>query len=1082
MKKCLYFILFFIFFVIFSQNVWAIDVKITSAEMVEKSDKTSIIEALSFEDLKLKFGVRFVDKGDYIKYKLIITNNDDEDYYLSLNDNDEQYFKYQLNINDNVIKANSDNELYFVLQYNNSVDIDDFDFEIYEKDISIILPIVDKNGKPIYDDVSNPSTSYLGSLFLVLGGLVIISLGLYMFKKKYKFKGFIVYILFVSIISYNLVSALVEISLESNVRIEVITNRLYEQLLNISSESDDYTEIDDNIDESLLGDNKLKSLIINDVSILKDDVNVYNLNYDSSIDSFSLKFLTNYFYSTVNVVYNDSSVIDIDKPFSLNPGMNNLSIYVKAPNDDVNIYSINIYRNIRVPDEEILVEDPSSDINLSDNNNLKSLKIDCLDDSNSCSLSNFRPDVTSYTVNVSYDVESLSVDAIADDENAIVSYNKNVELNIGNNVINIYVKSQKGNVKKYIINVKRNAPSSDNNLKMLKVGGVDYSSSLSKTTINIEVPYTTKSINVDAEANNEFATIKISKSTLSLNVGSNQVIITVTAQSKAVKKYVVNITRKDADLTLKSLSITNGSTNYLTKFNSSTETYSITVPSNVDTLNINAVLSDTNCSITKNIISSTTTKIKNNSITNLNYGQSSLSIVVSIDGKSKEYIININRSFADSSNEFNIYFLNTQKVNNVDYVSNQSVILQSKDGSNKKYVLLDTGDKDENIVNVIYNKLYELQKPSNGIVKIDYLIISHPHADHNGNFKSILGNSKFKVTNVIYKSTNIGKVSYPNITKDYSNVNFIDVLSKSEGYSINISSSLSLKFYNVSDVFSSSSIAKKCSNIPNASIDGTTGYETIRFSSSINDKNKYKFIKYKGKYVCLQDPYDINNKNLVLRDSFSNYKAFCAYTSTVKNVCNANANSIAVLATYKTSKGDKYIYLPSDLENNGYSLWGVNGIYSNNATTVYTNVKLENGVRTIDLVSKGSGVYQLPSYNTSYTVNVPSENNVARKVISDINGKTSNIVIYAQTHHSFNNAADALSILNLNRSDLWAISTSKYTSERKGKDYYIPTLYISWKGNNVTLSKANLLSTALYSNGVRCVVQKSGDYSCFPQD
>ena len=63
---------------------------------------------------------------------------------------------------------------------------------------------------------------------------------------------------------------------------------------------------------------------------------------------------------------------------------------------------------------------------------------------------------------------------------------------------------------------------------------------------------------------------------------------------------------------------------------------------------------------------------------------------------------------------------------------------------------------------------------------------------------------------------------------------------------------------------------------------------------------------------------------------------FYAYvTSSETTNCSSSANSIASFITVKASGGDKYIYIPGDLENGGYDFKPRSGIYGNGATTLY---------------------------------------------------------------------------------------------------------------------------------------------------
>lgn len=108
--------------------------------------------------------------------------------------------------------------------------------------------------------------------------------------------------------------------------------------------------------------------------------------------------------------------------------------------------------------------------------------------------------------------------------------------------------------------------SSNNNLSSLKVDGVNISPAFSAgtTTYNAgEVDYSVSALNVTAVPQDSKAKVSVSGS--SLQVGSNTVSITVTAENGAAKTYRIQVTRKQnpnyvasSDAALASLSISAG--------------------------------------------------------------------------------------------------------------------------------------------------------------------------------------------------------------------------------------------------------------------------------------------------------------------------------------------------------------------------------------------------------------------------------------------------------------------------------------------------------------------------------------------
>ena len=66
---------------------------------------------------------------------------------------------------------------------------------------------------------------------------------------------------------------------------------------------------------------------------------------------------------------------------------------------------------------------------------------------------NFNKGVTDYTLEVPNEVERVAISAVKDDTHAQVSGGGSVELSEGLNKVTIVVTAQKGNVKKYNINI-----------------------------------------------------------------------------------------------------------------------------------------------------------------------------------------------------------------------------------------------------------------------------------------------------------------------------------------------------------------------------------------------------------------------------------------------------------------------------------------------------------------------------------------------------------------------------------------------------------------------------------------------------
>lgn len=150
----------------------------------------------------------------------------------------------------------------------------------------------------------------------------------------------------------------------------------------------------------------------------------------------------------------------------------------------------------------------------------------------------FNPNVFNYYVEVSHDVDKISINAIANDANASVKIPSNLSLKDGDNKFVIEVTSQDGTKKEYEINVKRlnKILSTDSSLKNLIINGYDIDFNTEKYVYDIgEIK--SSFLKIDAIANDTNATIKIYGNE---SIGKNDVIvIEVKAEDKTQTEYII---------------------------------------------------------------------------------------------------------------------------------------------------------------------------------------------------------------------------------------------------------------------------------------------------------------------------------------------------------------------------------------------------------------------------------------------------------------------------------------------------------------------------------------------------------------
>lgn len=160
----------------------------------------------------------------------------------------------------------------------------------------------------------------------------------------------------------------------------------------------------------------------------------------------------------------------------------------------------------------------------------------------------FDKNVTSYNLVT----DNASVNISAEKEDTLSSISGDVgskSLNYGNNTFQIKVTSESGIVKTYTLNIKRNDNRSTNNkLKTLSLSSGSISFKDNITSYQVEVESDISSVTVSAELADSKASFVngYGPRNVSLNYGSNNIIIKVKAENETEKSYTINVVRKKA--------------------------------------------------------------------------------------------------------------------------------------------------------------------------------------------------------------------------------------------------------------------------------------------------------------------------------------------------------------------------------------------------------------------------------------------------------------------------------------------------------------------------------------------------------
>ncbi len=218
MKK--YFSLFLVivlFGIMFSPNVFADNkVGIKSIELVEKSENTTINSEPKFNNLEMNFDVAFKAKDDYVKYKVVVSNNTSVNYNISENTsfNDSPYVSYKYDV-ENGLKANGEAIVYVTITYSNEIDSSKLTEGKYSESNKAVVQLLNENGEAVNPNTSSSVVMILINLFIAL----FVSILLFI-KFRNKMTMPLVLILGLSLIPIT-TNAVETIKLTINVNVEI---------------------------------------------------------------------------------------------------------------------------------------------------------------------------------------------------------------------------------------------------------------------------------------------------------------------------------------------------------------------------------------------------------------------------------------------------------------------------------------------------------------------------------------------------------------------------------------------------------------------------------------------------------------------------------------------------------------------------------------------------------------------------------------------------------------------------------------------------------------------------------------------
>ena len=205
-----------IFFI--NSNVYAANVKITNVELDSKSDTVTINKDATFNGLEVDTDVHFMMKDDFVKYKITLTNNDNESYKIASNTNNNSDYVEYIYENVDEINANSTETIYMTIKYKKLVEDDKYDNDNkYSENNVETITLSNEAGELV--KVDNPSTFSNTSDIILFVGIVLLSCGIGVILIKGK-RAHILSIILLGVISIPIVcnaTGLIELKVNSKV-------------------------------------------------------------------------------------------------------------------------------------------------------------------------------------------------------------------------------------------------------------------------------------------------------------------------------------------------------------------------------------------------------------------------------------------------------------------------------------------------------------------------------------------------------------------------------------------------------------------------------------------------------------------------------------------------------------------------------------------------------------------------------------------------------------------------------------------------------------------------------------------------
>ena len=370
------------------------------------------------------------------------------------------------------------------------------------------------------------------------------------------------------------------------------------------------------ITRDLTGDNYLDSLVvtpINEMGELKEELDI---GFHYLLEEYTFKVENDVTKLKIDAIPDDeNATYTIKTVDELQVGENKVEVEVKAQNNEIRTYTLNVYRVSN------------------DNPLLSNLKVTDIMGTNYTLSPEFKDVVKKYVVTVENEIESVTINGIPQKDTTTVQGDGQKDLSVGRNTYTIVSTAENGSIYTYEVVIIRLA-NSNNYLSTLSVleGEITPTFDKEENSYSMTVDPHIKSLTITAEPEADTSNVTI-LSNSNFQIGENEVVIRVTAENSSTRDYKIIVTKEGSDNNyLSNLSVISSNTELLTNFNKETQEYEIRVGNEVESVVVSAEAEDS------------LSTIEGNNIYNLSTGNNTIKVkVTSETGIEREYTIDIIR-------------------------------------------------------------------------------------------------------------------------------------------------------------------------------------------------------------------------------------------------------------------------------------------------------------------------------------------------------------------------------------------------------------------------------------------------------